>query len=108
VTLLLPQVAQQAIAPKLMEQIAELLDQQIENSIEIAVSPDRRDHLQEILENRLAVPFSITPEPALSSAQVYLRVNKTEREINFDAVFEGLTAAIDAFYEASKKEINHG
>jgi hypothetical protein len=44
----------------------------------------------------------------LSSAQVYLRVNKTEREINFDAVFEGLTAAIDAFYEASKKEINHG
>jgi hypothetical protein len=104
VTSLMPQAAHHGLGLQLIEQITTLINSQSENRIELAVAPDRHHHLDMLLRDRLSVPFSITPDPELSSEQAYLRVNDTEREINLDGVIESVKTAVEAAYHSINKE----
>lgn len=108
VTKLLPRIAEHSIGPQITHQLAELMDRESINTIEIAVAPEKKGTIESLINEELSVPFSITAEPALSSGQVYLRVNQQEREINLDAVLEGAVSAIDAFFHTEKKEVTDG
>ena len=107
-TSLLPDLAKGALGPHVLQQLDELINDNAQNAIEIAVAPENLEPLQELLEGRVKSPFLITPEPALSSGQVYLRTNCTEREINLDAVMDGITAALNAFFVQTQEDTRHG
>lgn len=108
VTKLLPEVAHQSLGLHLMEQIGKLLEQQSEDVIELAVAPQTRAAVKELLEEKLAVPFSVCADSTLDSSQVYLRVSEAEREINLDEVVRGVSDAVDAFFETLEGETRHG
>lgn len=108
VTKLLPQTVHQAVGAQIRDQIAGLIDDHSENQIEIAAAPECQSLLQDLLEKQVTVPFSVAVDPSLTVAQVYLRVNQAEREINLDAVIHGVTTAVEAFYHASSPEQFNG
>ncbi len=108
VTKLLPKIAEQSIGPQINQQLAELMDQEGRNIIEIAVAPEKQALIEKLVSENTSAPFTVTSEQALSSGQIYLRVNDREREINLDAVLEGATSAIEAFFHSDKKEIPNG
>jgi len=108
VTTLLPKVAEQAVGLQIMDQLTELMANESNTLLEIAVAPEKRQLVEQLLSNQVAVPFTVTEETALSSGQIYLRAADAEREINLDAVFEGISTAIDAFFHTAEQETNHG
>lgn len=108
VTTVLPAVAQEGLHFQLIDQIGKLMERQSENVVELVVSPERRAHVQQVLEDQAGIPFSVTEEPSLGDGQVYLRVNQHEREIDIDAVLSEVSSAVDAFFHTTAKELKHG
>lgn len=104
ITKLLPDLRTKTLGAHILDQMNKLVKDQADNAIEIAVSPANLDTLDEILSLGTNVPFLITAEPALGDGQVYLRVNKEEREINLDAVTSGISEALDAFFQETEQE----
>ena len=102
ITKLLPDLRARTLGAHVLTQMNNLMRDQAENAIEIAVSPACLDTLNEILSSATNVPFLIIAEPALGDGQVYLRVNKEEREINLDAVTTGISEALDAFFQETE------
>jgi len=100
---MLPKIAQPIIGAQILEQIGQLIDHHAENAIEVAVAPENLDDLREMLAAQSIGPFTLVPDPKLKHGQAYLRVNQSEREINFDAVLAGISEAFDAFYEQMKE-----
>ena len=105
---LLPEMLPGALRAQLAAQLTELVAAQADGSIELTVAPDQIARIKDLLEDRLAMPFGISADPSLSPHQVYLRVGTTEREINLDAVMEGITAAVDAYLDAAIPETADG
>ena len=106
---LLPDIAKQALGAHVVDQLSELLKTHAADAIEIAISPENLSQLQGLLEGRVSTSLKFMAEPSLSPGQVYLRANRTEREINLDVVRDGITAALDAFFaQTQQQEILHG
>lgn len=108
VTKVLPEVAHQSLGVHLMDQIGQLMDQQSENAIQLAVAPETRKTVEGLMHKRLAIPFSVTEDSTLSRSQIYLRVAETERAINLDEVIEGVSAAVEAFFHTLEQEVENG
>lgn len=108
VTKLLPQIAAQSLGPQIMAQLDVLMKDQSNALLEIAVSPEKQAIVEALLKEQTAIPFTVAVEPALSGGQVYLRAGQSEREINLDAVLEGISTAIEAFFHTAEQENTHG
>lgn len=108
VTSVMPEVAKDGLYVQLADQIKNLVDTQSENAIAIAVSPQRKELISQILRNKVGVPFAIEEEPSLSNGQFYLRVSQQEREIDIDSVVEEVRNSINAFFQSSSKEVGYG
>lgn len=99
VTKLLPEIATKSLHAHVLQELGTLIDSTSGKAIEIAVSPDHKAALHDILQDRLSLPFQIAADPALTSGQVYVRVGEAEREIDLDAVLQGIAEAVEAFFE---------
>tara|TARA_R110002074_G_scaffold35840_3_gene97633 strand:+ start:10980 stop:11579 length:600 start_codon:yes stop_codon:yes gene_type:complete len=106
VTTVLPETTNKTLAAHVLAQMCDLMSEQSENAIEIAVSPENLNALTEMLSDTTNIPFTIKAEPALGEGQVYLRANTQEREINLDAVTRGISDALDAFFQQIEQETN--
>ncbi len=104
VSKVLPELADKTLAAHVVVQMKDLMTQQAGHAIEIAVCPLNLNALTEILSETTNIPFEIKGEPALGDGQVYLRVNTQEREINLNAVTEGIANALDAFFQQIEQE----
>ena len=95
----LPALAKETLAPRLLEQIAELSSELVDRKIEIAVSPARMVAVQELCSDKLQSPFEIQPDEALLEDQVFLRVGDQEREIELQAWLTNINRCVQAFFE---------
>ncbi|MGJ8543988.1 MAG: flagellar biosynthesis protein [Sulfitobacter sp.] len=104
---MLPVVAQETLGQHVVEQIQKLVTSQGSDAIEIAVSPASKMKIETVLEGKSSPPFAIVAEPALTEGQVYIRVGSAEREVDLDAVIDGISKAFDAFFhDISKEQVN--
>jgi len=108
VTKVLPVAAHAALAQQIVDLLGDMLSAHAEGGIEIAVAPRQMDAMQEILNQKISLPFLLTAEPALGPGQVYLRANAEEREINLDTVLDGMAQALDAYFLQSREESPRG
>lgn len=104
VSKVLPKLTHKTMAAHVLAQMSDLIANEAEHAIEIAVSPRNLDALTEMLQGATNIPFEIIAEPALGEGQVYLRANSQEREINLDAVTCGISEALDAFFQQIEQE----
>lgn len=105
---LLPEVAHKVLGVHILQQLNALMEANAENAIEIVVSQRESEGLQEALREAVGVPFEIRIDPILVPGQAFLRVNKVEKEINFKAVLDGISDALDAFYDQTRLETSDG
>ncbi len=108
ITKLLPEVAAQSLGLQILEQITAIAPVEHGATIEIVVSPGKEDTIRTLLEEQAAVPFVLATEPSLPGGQVYLRAGTTEREINLDAVLDGIRSAFTAFFHTTQEEPKDG
>lgn len=106
VTKVLPELSDKTLAAHIVSQMSDMMADQAEHAIEIAVSPGNLEVLTEVVSGKTNIPFAIKSESALGDGQVYLRVNSDEREINLDAVKQGISDALDAFFQNVEQEAN--
>ena len=100
----LPEMTDKILTARIVAQMTELMVEQSEKAIEIAVSPKNVDMLTEMLSAKTNIPFEIRGETALGDGQVYLRANSQEREINLDAVTKGISEALNAFFQQIEQD----
>lgn len=105
---LLPEMARKSLGAHVVQQLTELSGKQAESAIEIAVAPANLQSIEDLLSAQAKLPFEVVCEPSLSSGQVYIRAGKSEREINLDAVIDGISEALTAFLYETKKEPTDG
>lgn len=105
---LLPKSARQMVGMHILEQLTDLMDGYADKAIEIVVSPNNLDDIQNLLNDMVRVPFALSADEALTNGQAFLRVGEAEREINLDAVLSGISEAVDAFYDQTKEEMTDG
>lgn len=108
VTTLLPDVTRQALGAQVIAQIDLMFQQHGQDALEIAIAPEGRALMEELLNEHLDLPFALAEEPTLSAGQAYIRVREEERHINLDALLKTVTDAVEAFFDAAKKEADHG
>lgn len=108
VTKLLPEMAARSLGAQITEQLHQLLQDQGDALVEIAVAPAKCAIVEGLLNDQAAIPFVVVAEPALSDGQVYLRAGQSEREINLDAVLEGISNGLEAFFHTLEQENKHG
>lgn len=104
VTKTLPEMTNKILAARVLAQMVELMAKQSEQAIEIAVSPKNLDTLTEMLNGKTDIPFEIRGESALGDGQVYLRASTQEREINLEGVRQGISDALDAFFQQIEQD----
>ena len=105
---LLPELMQPALSAQLADQMRTLVEDQPKQAIELAVAPENRPLIEKLLSDHAPVPFAIVEDPGLTMAQVFLRVDQTEREINLDAVTSTITSAVQAFLHLAEQKRHHG
>lgn len=95
---LLPRTAGAALRAHVIEQLVELAAQQTDAQITLRVSDVTLPLLEELLEGvELKLPVILSSDTALSPQQVFVTLDKIEREINLDAVCDEIKSAMKAF-----------
>lgn len=105
---LLPEVARQALPAHAFEQITALIGPDTTQKVDILTAPENANALQAILDDQLDLPFRVQSDANLGPTQVFLRVDESERQINFDEVLKTMSDAIDAFFQQTPKGIMNG
>ncbi len=93
---LLPEATLAQVLARLNEIAADLGDA----PVDLVVSPDDAQLVEELTPDDLSVPLTISSEPALASGQAFLRVRKREQEIDVSTFLEDIRAALHALSEA--------
>ncbi|MEP5731463.1 MAG: hypothetical protein ABJL67_19065 [Sulfitobacter sp.] len=96
----LPVAIQKTLGAHIVNEINMLVENQTDGLLELAVSAEGHATIAALLEDQTEIPFSITSDPTLSDAQVFLRIDNVEREINLDTILAQVTDAVDAFFHA--------
>ncbi|MFT6674855.1 MAG: flagellar assembly protein FliH [Sulfitobacter sp.] len=108
VSTILPGLAKKALAGHIMQQMSELIEAQSENAIQIAVAPENLPQIQALLDPEMHLSFDLTADATLVGGQVIVRAARGEREIDLDAMLVEITGAMDAFFENTQPESDHG
>lgn len=104
---LLPDIAEKSLHAHILQEISALVEAHADGALEIAVSPAHRSALEGALEDKLDLPFRFQADSSLTAGQVYVRIGEAEREIDLDTVLQGVSEAVEAFFEQVKPEIKN-
>jgi flagellar assembly protein FliH len=64
--------------------------------------------VEALLQEAVALPFTLRDEPTLGEGQVYLRLGDSETRIDLDRATAEITAAVRGFFELTHQERKHG
>ncbi|MDQ2093973.1 hypothetical protein [Rhodalgimonas zhirmunskyi] len=95
---LLPEIAQKALVPKIVEELKALGSDLGAIEAEIVVAPRNSRIVREMLGEAVTFPVRVVEEPSLAEGQAFLRFGESEREINQDNVLAKVVRAVDAFF----------
>jgi len=102
---ILPKAAKASLMGHIAQELNSLLENQIGGEPIILVAPESLDAAKKLLASiQSDTSFKILAEPTLSAGQVYLKLGKTERELDLDTVTQGITDAIEAFFNQIQPE----
>lgn len=105
---LLPSIAKGALAAHVSEQLAELVQGQIDQPIEIVTSAGNQSALEALIPDGDPGPFALIFDPALGTGQAFVRIGNAERSIDLDGVIEGIETAMAAYFFEMEQEHKHG
>jgi flagellar assembly protein FliH len=101
----LPELAQQTLGLRIMEELGEIAKTQANQEVEVVVAPANAAAIKALLQKNAGLKIKIVEEPTMGEGQVFLRFAKSEIEIDLDAVLTGIRQAVDGFFHESKKDV---
>ncbi len=108
---LLPDLAQAALVPRIVETVMSQAAQAATAPIEIQIAPAARPTLDRLFEAPPGLPVTIREEPSLDLGQAVLRFAQGETHVDLSAVVEAARDGIDALYSLTqdqRQERRHG
>ncbi|QYX57081.1 hypothetical protein K1T73_01300 [Roseovarius sp. SCSIO 43702] len=97
---ILPELAHRTLAPRVAEQLHEVLRNGAGAEVEIVVAPDDLPAIEGLLDDPAAMPVTLSTEPTLGPGQVSMRFGGKEREIDIGGLLEDIASAMDGFFDA--------
>lgn len=107
-TQLLPQLAQEVLAPVVLDTVMPLIDEATEAPIRIMLNPASRIAVERLLAQAAGLPLIVEEEPTLGEGQVYLRLGAVEHRVDLDQAVLEITTAVHDFFDYSEKDTPHG
>lgn len=107
-TQLLPPLAQQALAPVVLETVMPLLEGLADTPLHVTLNPAARPAVEQLLSQAAGVPLVIVEEATLGEGQVYLRLAQAEHRVDLDHAVARITRAVHDFFEYSEKDETNG
>ena len=101
---LLPVLAKDTLAAKVLEVLMPLVDDLVAAPITLMLNPAARSAIEDILAKTSGLPLILVEEPTLGEGQVYLKLGDVEREVNLDRAVLEISAAVRGFFELPGKE----
>lgn len=105
---ILPKLAQDVLAPTILQFLLPMSEKLAEAPITLVISPAARSAIEAVLEQAAGLPITVVEEPSLSEGQVYLRLGEAESQINLDRATKDISAAVRGFFELPEKERIYG
>lgn len=107
-TQLLPQLAQEVLAPVVLESLMPLIDEMADAPIRVVLNPVSRPAVERLLSQAAGLPLIVEEEPTLGEGQVYLRFGDVEHRVDLDQAVKDISRAVHEFFDYSEKEAEHG
>jgi flagellar biosynthesis/type III secretory pathway protein FliH len=105
---LLPQLAQEILAPVVLETVMPLIDDLADTPIRVTLNPRARPSVERLLSQAAGLPLEIVEEPTLGEGQVYLRLAEGETRIDLDTAVQDIIRAVHDFFDYSQKDSSDG
>ena len=105
---LLPRIAQESLAPLVVEMVMPLAEAAAGSPIKVIFNPSARAAIEAATNGRASLPLTLVEEPTLGEGQVYLRLGESETQVDLDAAVAGIAAAMQDFFDSTRQERAHG
>lgn len=94
----LPVIAQETLAPIVLETLRPLAEEMAGAAITVVVNPANRHTVESLLSTGRTLPLTFVEEPSLGEGQVYLRMGDAESRIDLDGVIAAIGRAVAGFF----------
>jgi flagellar biosynthesis/type III secretory pathway protein FliH len=105
---LLPEVAQGALGPLILETMMPLAETLAEAPISLKVHPQSRAMIEAFLSSAKAPPFTMQDDISLAQGEVHLRLGEAETQIDLESTIHAIRSALNDFFEISTKDKING
>ena len=95
---LLPDLARESLAPRVVEMLMALAQGAADTPVELVIAPDARPAVDRVLSPVAGLPLTVREEPTLDIGQAVLRHGIAETRIDLTAVAEAARSGIAALY----------
>jgi len=95
---LLPDIARDALAPRIVEMLMTMAQGAAETPVELVIAPGARAAVDRMLSPAPGLPLTVREEPTLDIGQAVLRHGTAETRIDLTAVAEAARSGIAALY----------
>ena len=107
-TRLLPELAQEVLAPVVLDTLMPLIDSLADAPIRVVLNPASRPAVERLLLQATGLPLIVEEEATLGEGQVYLRFGDVEQHIDLDHAVAEIARAVHDFFDYSEKEAENG
>ncbi len=107
-TRLLPPLAQEILAPIVLDTVMPLIDDLADTPVRLLLNPASRPAVERLLSQAGGLSLIVEEEPTLGEGQVYLRLGEVEHRIDLDDAVQQIIRAVHDFFEYAEKETGHG
>lgn len=104
---LLPDLVGETLGLRIVEELRPMIEDGADSPIELVVAPQSRAALEKQLADTNTSAIRLSEEPSLAEGQAYLRVGKTERQIDMTGALERISVAIQSLYALNERTLKH-
>ena len=104
----LPEAMRATIGVQVADQLKEMARESGKHRVEIVTSTGDLSTVEGLLTQDFGFPIDVTSDETLAEGQVFLRMAEDERQIDINAVIEGLRQAVDTLIHENERSLKHG
>ena len=103
----LPAIARQTLGAHIVEQLADMSRDVLDQVIEVTLAPQNVDPVEQLLNSTLPEPFVIISDKNLGEGQVFIRIGADEREIDLEQAVSNIATAMQTFFQHTQEDVTH-
>ncbi len=103
-----PGLVAEAMALTVQDELRPLIAESADAPVELMVGPGGRETLEAHVAELGNAAIRLVEEPSLAEGQAYLRIGKTERQVDLAAALKKIRTAIGNLYELNERTLKHG